>query len=130
MRPHFRGPVLVVKASLRPLVEQGIAALRTAGTLPADAETPAFVVERPKDRTHGDFSTNAAMTLAKAARWIVSTSPASSGWMSRMTGESVMGAPFCGRGELSGARRTCRRGPRVNYYGGGAVQRERGAAGP
>jgi arginyl-tRNA synthetase len=27
-----------------------------------------FVVERPKDRTHGDFSTNAAMILAKAAR--------------------------------------------------------------
>ena len=57
-----------MKASLRALVDQGIAALRHAGTLPADVETPAFVVERPKDRTHGDFSTNAAMVLAKAAR--------------------------------------------------------------
>ena len=58
----------VVKASLRALVDQGIAALRTAGTLPDNVETPAFVVERPKDRTHGDFSTNAAMVLAKSAR--------------------------------------------------------------
>ena len=29
---------------------------------------PAFVVERPKDRAHGDFASNAAMLLAKAAR--------------------------------------------------------------
>ena len=57
-----------MKASLRALVDQGIEALRNAGTLPSDAATPAFVVERPKDRTHGDFSTNAAMVLAKAAR--------------------------------------------------------------
>ncbi|BCT92373.1 arginine--tRNA ligase [Lysobacter helvus] len=57
-----------MKSSLRALIDQGIAALRTAGTLPPDADAPAFVVERPKDRTHGDFSTNAAMVLAKAAR--------------------------------------------------------------
>src|SRR5690606_5472983 len=30
--------------------------------------TPDFVVERPKDRDHGDFSTNAALLLAKPAR--------------------------------------------------------------
>lgn len=68
MRPSYPPPAPVVKASLRALVDQGIAALRIAGTLPADADVPAFVVERPKDRTHGDFSTNAAMVLAKAAR--------------------------------------------------------------
>jgi arginyl-tRNA synthetase len=68
MRPSFPASAPVVKASLRALVDQGIAALRTAGTLPADVEIPAFVVERPKDRSHGDFSTNVAMTLAKAAR--------------------------------------------------------------
>nr|WP_255656666.1 arginine--tRNA ligase [Lysobacter lactosilyticus] len=50
------------------MVQQGIQALRTAGTLPQDLETPAFVVERPNQRAHGDFSTNAAMLLAKAAR--------------------------------------------------------------
>ena len=43
-------------------------ALRAAGTLPADAATPDFVIERPRDASHGDFSTNAAMLLAKAAR--------------------------------------------------------------
>src|SRR5690606_29213815 len=30
--------------------------------------TPDFVIERPKDRAHGDFSSNAAMLLAKPAR--------------------------------------------------------------
>src|SRR3546814_11294189 len=37
-------------------------------SLPADLATPDFVVERPKDRGHGDFSTNAAMLLARPAR--------------------------------------------------------------
>jgi len=50
------------------LIAQGIDALRQAGTLPADTATPDFVVERPKTREHGDFATNAAMLLAKAAR--------------------------------------------------------------
>jgi len=57
-----------VKTLLNALVVQGIDALRAAGTLPADAATPDFVIERPKTREHGDFATNAAMLLAKAAR--------------------------------------------------------------
>nr|WP_255784006.1 arginine--tRNA ligase [Lysobacter chinensis] len=57
-----------VKAALRALVAQAIDALRTAGTLPADLATPDFVIERPKTRAQGDFSTNAAMLLAKPAR--------------------------------------------------------------
>ncbi|HVI25505.1 MAG TPA: arginine--tRNA ligase [Xanthomonadaceae bacterium] len=57
-----------MKAQLRALIQQGIDALRADGTLPAEAATPEFVVERPKDRSHGDFSTNAAMLLAKAAK--------------------------------------------------------------
>src|SRR3546814_1266722 len=52
---------VTVKSQLRALIAQGIDALRAAGTLPADLATPDFVVERPKDRGHGDFSTNAAM---------------------------------------------------------------------
>ncbi|HYM86014.1 MAG TPA: arginine--tRNA ligase, partial [Pseudoxanthomonas sp.] len=47
---------------------QGIDALRSAGTLPVDAATPDFVIERPKTREHGDFASNAAMLLAKPAR--------------------------------------------------------------
>ena len=57
-----------VKAQLRALIGQGIEALRANGTLPADTLPPEFVVERPKTREHGDFATNAAMLLAKAAR--------------------------------------------------------------
>ena len=57
-----------LRGQIRQLVEQAIASLRDAGTLPADLATPDFVVERPKDRAHGDFSTNAAMLLAKPAR--------------------------------------------------------------
>ncbi len=56
-----------MKSQLRGLIDQAIAALRDAGTLPADLATPDFVVERPKDRAHGDFSTNAAMLLARHA---------------------------------------------------------------
>jgi arginyl-tRNA synthetase len=57
-----------VKSQLRALIEQGIVNLRTQGTLPADLATPDFVVERPKDRSHGDFASNVAMTLSKPAR--------------------------------------------------------------
>ena len=57
-----------LRALIARLVEQGLSALRAAGTLPADLATPDFTVERPKERAHGDFSTNVAMLLAKAAR--------------------------------------------------------------
>ncbi|HSM10860.1 MAG TPA: arginine--tRNA ligase [Lysobacter sp.] len=57
-----------MKTTLRALVAQAIDALRAAGTLPADAPLPEFVIERPKSRAQGDFSTNAAMLLAKPAR--------------------------------------------------------------
>ena len=58
----------VVKTQLRALIEQGLDALRAAGTLPANLASPDFVIERPKEQAHGDFSSNAAMLLAKAAR--------------------------------------------------------------
>ncbi|MGJ7904246.1 arginine--tRNA ligase [Lysobacter sp. 1R34A] len=57
-----------MKATLHALVAQAIDALRAAGTVPADLSTPDFVIERPKTRAQGDFSTNAAMLLAKPAR--------------------------------------------------------------
>ncbi len=56
-----------LRALVRTLIDQGIAALRANGHLPVDAATPEFVVERPKDRSHGDFSSNVAMLLAKHA---------------------------------------------------------------
>ncbi|PJK06952.1 arginine--tRNA ligase [Lysobacteraceae bacterium NML08-0793] len=57
-----------MKAQLKSLVEQAIVTLCANGTLPADLATPDFVIERPREASHGDFSTNAAMLLAKPAR--------------------------------------------------------------
>jgi arginyl-tRNA synthetase len=57
-----------VKSTVRALVAQAIDSLRAAGTLPADLIAPDFVIERPKNRAQGDFSTNAAMLLAKPAK--------------------------------------------------------------
>jgi len=57
-----------VKAAVRNLIQQGLFVLSENGTLPADTTWPDFIVERPKTREHGDFSTNAALLLAKIAR--------------------------------------------------------------
>lgn len=57
-----------MKTLLHSLVEQGIARLRADSLIPADAATPDFIIERPREASHGDFSTNAAMLLARAAR--------------------------------------------------------------
>ncbi len=39
-----------------------------AGALPQDLDLHRFVVEPPRDATHGDLSTNAAMVYAKEAK--------------------------------------------------------------
>ncbi|MGH8032341.1 MAG: arginine--tRNA ligase [Luteimonas sp.] len=57
-----------MKSQLRALIAAAIDTLRVGGVLPGDTAMPEFVVERPKDRSHGDFSTNAAMLLSKPAR--------------------------------------------------------------
>ncbi len=57
---------LAVKDPIHALVLDAIAALRADGSLPADG-LPTFVVERSKNREHGDFATNVALLLAKAA---------------------------------------------------------------
>ena len=56
-----------MKEALSQLILQAIDRLRAQGALPGDASA-AFVVERTRTREHGDFATNAAMLLAKAAR--------------------------------------------------------------
>jgi arginyl-tRNA synthetase len=55
-----------VKDQLHDLVLGAITALCADGTLPPGT-APAFVVERTKNREHGDFATNVALLLAKAA---------------------------------------------------------------
>ncbi|HMM65551.1 MAG TPA: arginine--tRNA ligase [Dokdonella sp.] len=55
-----------MKDALRELIHGALATLRAQKVLPADA-TPGFVVERTRNREHGDFASNVALTLAKAA---------------------------------------------------------------
>jgi len=55
-----------VKDQLHDLVLEAIAALCADGILPP-AIAPTFVIERTKNRDHGDFATNVALLLAKAA---------------------------------------------------------------
>ncbi len=56
-----------MKEPLRQLILQAIARLQAQAVLPADANAP-FVVERTRNRDHGDFATNVALLLAKPAR--------------------------------------------------------------
>src|SRR5688572_30890310 len=56
-----------VKEHLRELVAQSLLDLRRHGRLPQDTATPDFVIERTKSREHGDYATNVALLLAKAA---------------------------------------------------------------
>ncbi|KQN92955.1 arginine--tRNA ligase [Sphingomonas sp. Leaf231] len=49
-------------------VDAALDALTVAGTLPADLDRRNVTVEPPRDATHGDLATNAAMVLAKPAR--------------------------------------------------------------
>jgi len=48
-------------------VAEALAGLVAAGDLPAGLSTAAVTVEPPRDASHGDLSTNAAMVLAKPA---------------------------------------------------------------
>lgn len=48
-------------------VEAALAVLQGEGVLPADIDTTRVAVEPPRDASHGDISTNAAMVLAKPA---------------------------------------------------------------
>jgi len=56
-----------LKAQLVQLLTDAVAALQADGTLPADI-TPEVMIERTRDRAHGDFASNLALMLAKPAR--------------------------------------------------------------
>ena len=57
-----------VFATIEELVRQSLSALTQEGILPTGLDVSAVSVETPRDASHGDLSTNAAMVLAKAAR--------------------------------------------------------------
>lgn len=57
-----------VFAEIESRVAAALEALKSEGELPADLPTIGIDVEVPRDPTHGDLATNAAMVLAKPAR--------------------------------------------------------------
>ncbi|MDG2002035.1 MAG: arginine--tRNA ligase, partial [Novosphingobium sp.] len=59
---------LTLHAAFAGHVAAALDALEAAGTLPAGLNRAAISVEPPRDPTHGDLSTNAAMVLAKPAQ--------------------------------------------------------------
>jgi len=67
MRGYPPTPRGFVKEHLRELVVQALLDLRRHGKLPADLATPDYVIERTKNRDHGDYATNIALLLAKPA---------------------------------------------------------------
>ena len=56
-----------MKHHLEHLLGNALAGLHSAGTLPGP-QTSTIAVERTRDRAHGDFACNIALTLAKSAR--------------------------------------------------------------
>ena len=56
-----------LKQHLAQVLTDAVARLQASGDLPAEI-TPNVMIERTRDRAHGDYASNLAMTLAKAAR--------------------------------------------------------------
>ena len=56
-----------MKTQLTKLLTDAVATLQADGTLPADI-SPDVMIERTRDRAHGDYASNLALLLAKSAR--------------------------------------------------------------
>ncbi|MBU1210646.1 MAG: arginine--tRNA ligase [Alphaproteobacteria bacterium] len=56
-----------VFAHVEGLIRSSLSAMQADGALPADIDISGIEAETPRDKTHGDFATNAAMVLAKKA---------------------------------------------------------------
>jgi arginyl-tRNA synthetase len=59
---------LSLYAQYSALLDEALDELQSEGLIPADADRKAVAVEPPRDPSHGDLATNAAMVLAKQAR--------------------------------------------------------------
>jgi arginyl-tRNA synthetase len=56
-----------MKETIADVLQQAVATCQRAGSLPEDL-TPNIQVDRARDKAHGDFASNLAMTLAKPAK--------------------------------------------------------------
>jgi arginyl-tRNA synthetase len=66
VRGPLSAPEAAVKDHLRELVLQALLDMKRAGQLSFENE-PEFVIERTKSREHGDYASNVALLLSKAA---------------------------------------------------------------
>ena len=65
---HTASDPMTLHAAFAEKVDAVLAALETEGALPADCPRTNVTVEPPRDPSHGDLATNAAMVLAKQAK--------------------------------------------------------------
>ena len=56
-----------MKEQLEQLLAEAIGQLKAQGTIPADHSVN-IQLDRPRDKSHGDFATNLALMLAKPAK--------------------------------------------------------------
>ncbi|MBQ0784825.1 MAG: arginine--tRNA ligase, partial [Amphritea sp.] len=56
-----------MKQHIADLISTALTSLIEDGTLPADTQ-PNIMIENTRDKSHGDFASNIALTLAKAAK--------------------------------------------------------------
>ncbi len=59
--------IRLMKEQIAQLIASAVDALKADGTLPGDTQ-PNIMVENTRDKSHGDFASNIALTLAKPAR--------------------------------------------------------------
>ncbi|MBK1734194.1 arginine--tRNA ligase [Halorhodospira abdelmalekii] len=57
-----------MKRHVASLITQALQSMRAAGDLTQEIELPPVLVERARDRSHGDYAANTAMLLAKSAK--------------------------------------------------------------
>ena len=82
-------PSAYATEALREIISRAFAAAMEAGAL-AKADIPAFNIEIPADRSHGDFSSNAAMASARAFRMAPAKIAAA-----LIENIDLEGSPFC-----------------------------------
>jgi len=85
----------LIRDSLIELIREGIHQAQAANVLP-DFEPPDFVVEHPKQATHGDYATNVALQSARLARMAPRA-------IAQAIVEHMPPADYIGRVEIAGA---------------------------
>ena len=97
-RPGIMSAPTTVHAAFVGHIAAALNALEAAGTLPAGLNRSAVAVEPPRDPSHGDLATNAAMVLAKPAgmnpRALAELLVGELGKLPEVTGAEIAGPGF------------------------------------